>query len=121
MTRYSATMHMRPPGLVERLWYWRHGIRPPLSTAASRRLKNEKWVRLLPQRWARIHREYAHRHRLFWLPCVLCSAHYGGHQFAGSIPDPEYGPGSGRSVGICPRCTRAGRHVELPEEDLPAY
>lgn len=118
MTWHSATIHMRPLGLIEQFWYWRLGIRPPLSVGSTRDLPNEKWVRLLPQRWVRIHRDYARRHHLFWLPCLLCTAHYGGHQSGGSIPDPKYGPGSGRSVGICPRCTRAGRHVELPEDDL---
>ncbi|MFE9855588.1 hypothetical protein [Streptomyces sp. NPDC005780] len=118
MTRYSATMRIRPPGLIECLWYWRLGIHPPLSVGTTRDLSSEKWVRLLPQRWARIHRDYAGKHGFFWLPCLLCTCYYGGHQFGGSIPDPEYGPGSGRSVGICPRCTRAGRNVELPGEDL---
>lgn len=118
MTRHAVTMQMRPPGRIERLWYWRLGLRPPLAVGTTRTMKCEKWVRLLPQRCTRIHREYARRHHLFWLSCLLCTAHYGGHQSGGSIPDPEYGPGSGRSVGICPRCTRAGRHVELSEDDL---
>ncbi|MFD5910233.1 hypothetical protein ACFWHL_16100 [Streptomyces massasporeus] len=116
MARYQVTLAMRPLTRIERLWYWRLGIPAPLASSAPR--KWEPWIRLLPQRCTRIHQRYARRHGLFWMPCILCTRHYGGHQYAGSIPDPEYGPGSGRSVGICPSCTRHGRHVPLPADDL---
>ncbi len=117
MARYQVTLTMRPPSWIERLWYRSLGIRPPLACCAPKH--REAWVRLLPQAWTRIHERYARTNGFFWLPCVLCSRPYGGHQSGGRIPDPEYGPGSGRSIGICPRCTRRGRHIELGDEDCP--
>ncbi|MFE9735468.1 hypothetical protein ACFYO9_33995 [Streptomyces sp. NPDC005863] len=119
MTRHQVTITMRPPTRIERLWYRSLGIPAPAACGAPK--KWEAWIRLLPQSWTRIHQRYAKRHGFYWLPCVLCSRPYGGHQHAGSIPDPEYGPGSGRSVGICPHCTRHGRHIELSDDDLPVY
>ncbi|GGV45732.1 hypothetical protein [Streptomyces spectabilis] len=120
MARHHITIAMRPLRLIERLWYWRLGIPAPLASGPSP-AKREAWIRLLPQSWTRIHHRYAERHGYYWLPCILCTRPYGGHQYAGSIPDPVYGPGSGRSVGICPHCTRRGRHVELDHDDLPIY
>lgn len=119
MTRHQVTLTMRPLSLIERAWYW--SLRVPAPLACSAPLRSEPWVRLLPQSWTRIHQRYAQRHGYFWKPCILCTRPYGGHQHAGSIPDPEHGPRSRRSVGICPHCTRRGRHVELPAEDLPTY
>lgn len=116
MTRYQVTLTVRPPTWIERLWYWHLGIPAPL--ACSQPTKWEAWTRLLPQSWTRIHQRYANANGFYWKPCLLCSRPYGGHQSAGSIPDPEYGPGSGRSIGICPHCTRHGRHVPLAEGDL---
>lgn len=116
MARHQVTLTLKPLTWIDRLWYWRLGIPAPLSSSRSGKWDN--WVRLLPQAWRPIHQRYASGHGLFWLPCLLCSRFYGGHQYGGSIPDPEYGPGSGRSVGICPHCTRHGRHVPLPDDDL---
>lgn len=121
MGEHAAVLTMKPPRLIERLWYRRLRIRTPQATASTRHCSWEHWVRFLPQRWIRIHQDYAQKHGFYWLPCVLCTRPYGGHQHAGSVPDPEYGPGSGRSVGICPRCTRHGRHVELTDDDLPTW
>ncbi|MFF7946988.1 hypothetical protein [Streptomyces griseorubiginosus] len=65
-----------------------------------------------PRRW---HRFYARSHGYFWLPCPLCGHDTGGHEWrdykglSSTVPDPEYPPGSGRGMGICQDCTRAGR------------
>ncbi|MGW2170384.1 hypothetical protein ACWC1C_07610 [Streptomyces sp. NPDC001705] len=96
--------------MLERLWYWRLRIPTPLAT--TREPRSAAWVRLLPQAWLSVHRRYATKHGYYWLPCTLCSRPYGGHQHAGSIPDPTAGPG--RSIGICPQCTRAGRSWRIP-------
>lgn len=64
-----------------------------------------------PRPW---HRFYARTHGYFWLPCPLCGNNTGGHEWhdhnglSSSIPDPKYPPNSGRSIGICQDCTRAG-------------
>ncbi|MFF8100162.1 hypothetical protein ACF07S_10360 [Streptomyces sp. NPDC016640] len=116
MARYQVTLTVRPPTWIERLWYWSLDI--PAPRACSAPLRSEPWIRLLPQSWTRLHKRYANRHGFYWMPCLLCSRPYGGHQHAGSIPDPEYGPGSGRSVGICPHCTRHGHHVPIDYDDL---
>jgi hypothetical protein len=64
-------------------------------------------------RWA--HEWYARAAGYFWLPCPLCGDFFGGHEWhmidglSADIPDPKYPAGSGRNVGICPTCTRAGR------------
>ena len=107
---------MRPPTRLERLWYRWLRTTPPLTTSPLPR--SQAWIRLLPQSWTHIHRWYAARHGLFWLPCILCGRHSGGHQWGGSIPDPTRGPGA--TVGICPHCTRAGRGwiARHPIEDV---
>ena len=107
---HTVTLEMRPLGFVQRLWYWWLGIPAPRATSERR----GRWMRLLPQSWTRFHRNYAHKHGLFWSPCVLCDRPYGGHQHAGSIPDPTYPEHSGRSISICPRCTRKGRSWNVP-------
>lgn len=116
MTRHVVRFNMRPPTRLERLWYRRLRINPPLATGPVPR--SQAGIRLLPQSWTWAHRRYADKHGLFWQPCILCHRHYGGHQYAGSIPDPTSGPAI--SIGICPNCTRAGRswHARLPIEDL---
>jgi hypothetical protein len=111
--RYTVTMRLR---------------RPPAWLRAIRHLRNpngawpfmeshpwwQHWfATLVPYRARWAHRRYADALGYFWLPCPLCTRPFGGHEWrpvAGreaSIPDPLAGPGS--SVGICPRCTRAGR------------
>jgi hypothetical protein len=60
-----------------------------------------------------VHRAYAYVAGYFWLPCPLCGAMCGGHEWRdrdglpSSVPDPGGDPH--RRVGICPDCTRAGR------------
>lgn len=108
--RHSITLTLRPLGLIDRLWYWSIRLPVPASTSGS----PGRWMRLLPQSWTRLHRAYAQRHGLFWLRCDLCARHYGGHQAAGSIPDPTAATPWGRSIGICPACTRAGRSWRVP-------
>ena len=59
---------------------------------------------------------YADGHGYFWLPCPLCGAESGGHEWfdrngqASMIPT-EQGPG--HAQGICPACTIGGRGSEI--------
>lgn len=118
MAGHSRTMILRPPGMVTRLWYrWYCGIRPPMAECASREIKSLRWARWMPARFRVFHRRYATRHGLFWLPCVLCTRPYGGHQSAGSVPDPFNPPRDSENgpwfyVGICPRCSRRRRDTQ---------
>lgn len=114
MREFTRTMTMRPPGLVTRLWYrWYCRMEPPRSECMSREIKWLKWARWVPGHFQGFHEAYAARHGLFWLPCVLCMTPYGGHQSAGSVPDPTQPPAGPLSplhcIGICPRCTRSGK------------
>jgi hypothetical protein len=111
MTRFTVTFKMRPPSWIERIWYWRICLPAPLAVSSSHR--SAAWVRLLPQTWTAIHRRYARKRGYSWLPCTLCNRPYGGHQFAGSIPDPT-ADHPGTSIGICPHCTRQGRSWRVP-------
>jgi hypothetical protein len=116
MRRFSAYMGMQPPGLLDRVWYWRCGMDQPRSIGTTRKIKYLKWARLVPRCFKIFHRRFATRHGLFWLPCVLCTWPYGGHQAAGSVPDPTQQPedpelGPWFYVGICPRCTRSRKDV----------
>lgn len=60
-----------------------------------------------------LHRVYAWLLGYFWLRCPLCGQMFGGHEWkdrdgkASSIPAPD--GVSGKRVGICPDCTRAGK------------
>ena len=62
----------------------------------------------------KLNRAYAKLGGYFWLPCPLCGKEFGGHEWrdiddkVSAIPDPDYPEGSGRGIGICPDCTRAG-------------
>jgi hypothetical protein len=63
-------------------------------------------------RWA--HRLYAWLAGYFWLPCPLCGAHFGGHEWReiDGKPDAiivEAGTNWAKRTAICPRCTLAGR------------
>jgi len=82
-----------------------------------------EWPRyVVPYRFRRVHRWWAHRAPFFWLPCPLCGEEFGGHEWRdigglpSRVPDPMNQPASPSgpvmSVGICPACTRAGRGVE---------
>jgi hypothetical protein len=123
--RYSATLTMRPPPRwlsAYRRWRWPNGTWPEEASQPWW----DPWFAVLfgRIRWAQ--RWYAQRHRYFWLPCPLCDRPFGGHEWrpvAGrccTVPDPLDGPG--RSVGICPDCTRAGRgrETELGQPDFLA-
>lgn len=121
MTRHVVIVPTRPPGPIQRLWY--RIIRLPAPLAVHPLPKHGDLIRLLPWRWTTLHRWFARKIGAFWLPCILCRREYGGHQSAGGVPDPTYGPDSGRSIGICPQCTRAGRNVNVRfsiEDELDA-
>lgn len=100
----EVTIRMRAPGLAERLWCRKTGMPLPVATGHSGPWLSA-WVRLLPYRWRRVHHGYAAAFGYFWLPCPLCGRHFGGHECAGSVPDPMNGPG--RGIGICAPCTKA--------------
>lgn len=112
--------------------------RPPWFVRAARRLVRPygRWVEassgpwwfhwfavLVPYRLRGAHRWYAGRRGVFWLPCPLCGVGFGGHEWrsvggrADTVPDPLNPPtrpdGPGMLVGICPRCTRQGRGVDV--------
>lgn len=115
MTRFTRSVTMKPPGWVDRVWYWWIKERPPFCEGLSHEIKGLKWARLVPMRFQDFHERFARRHSLHWGPCVLCMRPYGGHQSAGGVPDPTQPPpgpdGPWYYVGICPRCTRAGKSV----------
>lgn len=106
--RYVKVARLGPPSLVQRLWY--RMIREPVPMGVEATSRGD-WMRLIPWQLRFVHRRFARRHGLFWLPCILCGRYSGGHQFAGSIPDPTQ---PGLSHGICPTCTRAGRSWRVP-------
>lgn len=58
---------------------------------------------LIPYRWRLVNQFYAGLTGLFWAPCPRCGRFFGGHESAGSIPNPERGPGFHRAT--CPGCT----------------
>jgi hypothetical protein len=110
VTRHLVRLEMRPPSWVQRLWYRRLRIPPPLATSGGR--GSEAWARLVPYRWRAFHRRYATKHHYFWLPCILCNRPFGGHESGDSIPDPTGLTGTG--IMICSQCTRAGRGWRVP-------
>lgn len=76
-------------------------------------------TRFIPESWREAHRLYAALCGFFWLSCPLCRCAFGGHEWRdidgkpGQIPD-TFDPGEGRTVAICPPCTRAGRGAHTP-------
>ena len=69
-------------------------------------------------RWT--HRAYAYLAGYFWLPCPLCGAYFGGHEWRSVNGRPDSIPvGSGKNRGICPTCTRAGRGVAVVSPNTP--
>lgn len=67
-------------------------------------------------RW--VHQLYAAVAGYFWLPCPLCGAYFGGHEWRDRKGLPAHIPKPGHpgiSVGICPKCTLAGRGVRPGE------
>lgn len=101
----EITIRMRPPGLADRLWCKRLGLRLPVFTGSSGP-RSAKWFRLLvPYRWRPVHHAYADLCGFYWLPCPVCGVPFGGHEGGGHIPDAA--PVNGGSV-VCSKCTRAG-------------
>lgn len=98
------TMRMRPPSAVQRLWYRRLGMEPPMFQGSTGPWHAD-YARLVPHQYRRFHQAYATAFGYFWQPCPLCSRPYGGHQIGGSIPDPTNPPHG--YITICPDCTRA--------------
>lgn len=103
MTRLSVSITTQPPSRIQRAWYRRLGLTPPLSVGSTGP-RYADLVRLLPYRWRRLHKAFADSHGYFWLPCILCNQHFGGHEAGDSIPDPTQGERF--SISICSRCTR---------------
>jgi hypothetical protein len=101
----DVTLRLRPPRRVQRLWYRRLGLTPPLAEGSSGPWHAD-WVRLLPYRWRCAHRAYAHALGFFWLACLLCDHPFGGHESGTAIPDPLRPQGGGVWIAVCSRCTR---------------
>lgn len=97
MSRHEITVHMTPPPEDVVAVYRRRGITPP--ALAGPYPPAATWP-YLPRY---VHRLYAKAFGYYWLPCVLCRLHHGGHEISESIPDPTRGPNAG--VAICPVCT----------------
>lgn len=115
MRRYEVRIALRRTFWMARWWRRRRG---GLSVEMTSRSRREWWVTFLaPYRWRAFHRWYAARMRYFWLPCPLCGHEFGAHEWRdiggklSTVPDPL--GGSSQSIGICPRCTRAGRGVDI--------
>lgn len=85
------------------------------ETERSHRTLADYFVQYVPESARKAHELFAKALGYFWLPCPLCGAYSGGHEWrdidgmACSIPDPDGAPGS--HLGICRACTRAGRGV----------
>lgn len=90
-----------PPRWSDRVWARRHHTTPPTGTSGGA----GNLARLVPYRWRAFHRWYANLAGFFWLPCPLCQRPFGGHEWAGDVPDPTRAPGG--SVGICSPCARS--------------
>jgi len=115
MEGHHQTVRMGPPGWQHALWYGYLGL--PLPQWVSRPgPRGSDWARLVPYENRRWHWMYAKRHGFFWLPCPLCDRPYGGHESAGSIPDPMHPPkspdGPWYMIIICSQCTRVGKSCE---------
>lgn len=44
----------------------------------------------------------------FWLPCPLCSEHFGGHEWTTSDKLSSIKKDENSGIGICPDCTEKG-------------
>ena len=70
-----------------------------------------RFAAVVPEAERATHRVFAKALGFFWIPCPLCGAEFGGHEWrdidgkCSSIPAGE--PNTG--TAICPACTRAGR------------
>lgn len=99
--RHTFVTIMRRPTWLDRLWYRRLGVTPPVATSRG----PGRIARLVAYRFRRFHQSYATACGFFWLPCPLCDRPFGGHESGGEVPDPTSGPGYG--ISICSECTRA--------------
>ncbi|MCC5574510.1 hypothetical protein IMZ11_02505 [Microtetraspora sp. AC03309] len=104
-------IRMRPPTLLDRLWYRRINETPPLSVGDSGPF-GRKLARLVPYRFRRFHHAYATTFGFYWLPCPLCGREHGGHEGGKTIPDPIHGPLYG--IVICSRCSHC--HPDYPKD-----
>lgn len=106
--RHAVTLRLLPPMWLERLWWRRLGVPAPMLCV--RHPLPVLLARLAPLRWRAFHRWFAGRNGFYWLPCPLCTQGMGGHQDAGSVPDPARPPQSAHGpflhLSICPACTR---------------
>jgi hypothetical protein len=122
MTRFQSVLRLRRLPWPIRVWRWLRNPHGPRMEMTSRPWRDVWFAALVPYRFRQIHQGYAAVFGFFWLPCPLCDKPYGGHEWRNvanrccSVPDPLGGPG--RTIGICPACTRAGKGAELewPEE-----
>lgn len=76
MSEHRITLTLKPLTFLDRLWYRRIGITPPLSSSRD----SGRWARLVPYRFRRFHQAYAASHGYFWMPCPLCDRPFGGHE-----------------------------------------
>lgn len=115
MKEYSQTIRLGPPGWHHKAWYAYLGLPCPDLVPRPGPMGSD-WARLVPYENRRFHWAYAKRHGFYWIPCPLCDRPFGGHEAAGSIPDPMYPPKSPHgpfySLHICSQCTRAGKSHE---------
>jgi hypothetical protein len=101
VTFYTVTETIRRPRWHQRLWYWRTGQHVALCGPSDPLTAD--WVRLLPWRPRALHHWYAQRHGFYWDACLWCRQPYGGHEAAGSVPDPLEDGRTGYM--ICRRCS----------------
>ena len=116
MTTFHTKLTLRRYPWWVRAVQWLRNPRGYWPAATSRPWLDDWFAWLVPYAFRNVHRRYAAAHGYFWLPCPLCDKPSGGHEWrkvAGrpdSIPDP-LDPRRQLWVGICPRCTRAGRGI----------
>lgn len=115
MREFRQTIRLGRPGWHHRAWYAYLGLHCP-ALVSRPGPRGSDWARLVPYENRRWHHAYARRHGFYWIPCPLCDRPFGGHEAAGSIPDPMYPPrsphGPFHMIHICSACTRAGRSCE---------
>lgn len=99
----TITITTRSPGRLQRAWYRRLHVTPPLAEGGTGP-RYADIVRLLPYRWRRFHHAFAAANGFFWAPCVLCSRPFGGHEAGEAIPDPTDPP---LFIVVCSQCTRS--------------
>jgi hypothetical protein len=97
VTTHRITLTLGPVPWVYALVYRSRGMSVPIMRSSHHP------GALIPLRLRALHKAYASRLHLYWLPCVLCGREYGGHEITEVIPDPT--EGDGRGIVICPFCT----------------